>query len=330
MKLSELHFYDYAPAFKHKIQTPKTTMIVRKTLLIGVVDETGKEWYGECNAFDTDWYHFETIDSVKKNLTDWFERIKEQEIRDFNEAQKIADMLNDTPAARATIMMVLYQMFHDLPSFDVPMTVTVNGDMQKRLLRLDHVARIKIKWNRHIVEQVKMLTVMYPEIPISTDANQTLCEEDLPLLEQLSSYRLAYIEEPFPYLIDGQGIQNMPAIAIDEHATDENEILNAVNQFDVQVVVIKPFRVGGIDRALSLIEMLHKQGVTVVVGGMYELGLSRYFTALVSQYGDYAGDISPTGYYFEEDIVEKSGSLNNGRLHFEPPVVKQSMLKRYL
>ncbi|UXR79077.1 MULTISPECIES: o-succinylbenzoate synthase [unclassified Staphylococcus] len=329
MKLSELHFYEYTPIFKHKIQTPKTTMNVRKTLFIGVVDESGKEWFGECNAFETDWYHFETIETVKSTLENWFENVKGQEIQDFCEAQRIVENLNNTPAARATVMMALYQMFHDLPSFEVPMTVTVNGDMQKRFLRLDHAERIKIKWNCDIVEQVKMLTAMYPDIPITTDANQTLGEREIPLLNQLANYNLAYVEEPFPKLLKKEELENMPPIAIDEHATDEQAIVQAVEHNHVRVVVIKPFRVGGIDRALSLIDTLHNQGITVVIGGMYECGLSRYFTALASRYGDYAGDVTPCGYYFTDDIVMQSDRVINGRLQFKPPVIDASKLQHY-
>ena len=42
---------------------------------------------------------------------------------------------------------------------------------------------------------------------------------------------------------------------------------------------------------------------------MYEYGLSRYFTAMLSQYGDYPGDVTPAGYYFENDFVENEGIL---------------------
>ncbi|MGV3043044.1 o-succinylbenzoate synthase [Staphylococcus rostri] len=329
MKLLELHFYEFAPSFKHKIQTPKVTMTSRKTLFVGIIDDTGKEWFGECNAFETDWYHFETIASVKKVLSQWFEAVKGQNVNRFTEAQALVEPLNDTPAARATVMMALYQMFHDLPSFEVPMTITVNGDMQHRLVRLDHAARIKIKWNCNIVEQVKMLAVMYPDVPITTDANQTLSVHDLPLLHALAKYRLAYIEEPFPTLTEAQNVEDLPPIAIDEQAIDEETIMQAVERHGAKVVVIKPFRVGGIDRALTLIEQLQARDVTVVVGGMYECGLSRYFTALASRYGDYAGDVTSEGYYFAEDVVERAGQLKQGKLLFEPPVIKPRVLRRY-
>ncbi|QLK86320.1 o-succinylbenzoate synthase [Staphylococcus sp. 17KM0847] len=326
MKLLELHFYHYAPVFKHKIQTPKVIMEKRETLFIGTVDEKGKEWFGECNAFETDWYHFETIDTVKHVLSQWFEKIRGREIANFKAAQELLDDLNETPAARATMVMAMYQMFHQLPTFDIPMTLTINGDMEHRLMRLDRAGRIKIKWNANIVEQVKMLTTMYPHIPISTDANQTLSTKDKGLLEALKHYNLAYIEEPFESLDQYEYSEKMPSIAIDEHATDQQTILEALSRYDIRVVIVKPFRLGGIDRALELIDLLRAYDVSVVIGGMYECGLSRYFTALLSQKGDYAGDITPTGYYFIEDIVDNTGWLEGDKLYFEPPIVNTERL----
>ncbi len=34
---------------------------------------------------------------------------------------------------------------------------------------------------------------------------------------------------------------------------------------------------------------------------MYEYGLSRYFTAMLARKGDYPGDVTPAGYYFDQD-----------------------------
>ena len=48
--------------------------------------------------------------------------------------------------------------------------------------------------------------------------------------------------------------------------------------------MVKPFRLGGIDRALELIHLKEKD-IKVIVGGMYEYGLSRYFTALLAKKG---------------------------------------------
>ena len=41
-----------------------------------------------------------------------------------------------------------------------------------------------------------------------------------------------------------------------------------------------------------------KEKYKVCSWGMYEFGLSRYFTAMLAKEGSYPGDITPHGYYF--------------------------------
>jgi L-alanine-DL-glutamate epimerase-like enolase superfamily enzyme len=43
------------------------------------------------------------------------------------------------------------------------------------------------------------------------------------------------------------GVTHYPAIAIDEKATDLQSILKIIHQYPITAVVVKPFRLGGID-----------------------------------------------------------------------------------
>ena len=62
---------------------------------------------------------------------------------------------------------------------------------------------------------------------------------------------------------------------------------------------------------------------------MYEYGLSRYFTAMLARKGDYPGDVTPAGYYFDQDVVTKSGILKRGDSNFAPPLVDITQLQPY-
>ena len=93
--------------------------------------------------------------------------------------------------------------------------------------------------------------------------------------------------------------------------------------------MVKPFRLGGIDRALELIHLLKEKDIKVIVGGMYEYGLSRYFTALLAKEGSYPGDITPDGYYFETDFTQGIGKLKEGLIYFNPPKVNINALSVY-
>lgn len=325
MRLTDMQFYLYEPSFTHPIRTPKVTMTHRKTLFVKWTDDQQQAWFGECNAFDTAWYHHETINDVMHVLKVWFEGVRGLDLKSFEEAQQCVATLNPYPAARATVMMALYQMFHNLESFHVPMTLTINGDFTQRMMRLDGVGRIKIKWTSQMLDQVKMLATMYPDIPISTDANQTLTESNTKALKRLKPY-LAFIEEPFETLDVQKDYSHFPPIALDEQATRLTTIEQLTQNPDIKTVVLKPFRLGGIDCVLEAMHVLQSKGIHVVIGGMYECGLSRYFTAWLSQWGDYAGDVTPEGFYFEQDVTNNAGRLHNGQLYFEPPVVNQSLL----
>lgn len=120
----------------------------------------------------------------------------------------------------------------------------------------------------------------------------------------------------------------LPPVAIDEKADTVGNILEILDNYAIDVVVLKPFRLGGIDKVMDIIKMLNDKNVKIVIGGMYEYGLSRYFTAMLAQFSNYPSDITPEGYYFENDMVDRAGILKRGSIYFEPPKVKSTRLTR--
>lgn len=325
MQLTALHFYHYSEPFKSVIHTPKITLTHRDCLIIEVFNEKGKSFFGECNAFQTDWYDKETIASVQETLTQWFPTVKNQNYDTFESWQEDLRSLEATPAARATIVMALYQMYNDLPSFSVDYGATVSGLTESQLYTLAQTqpARIKLKWSDHLREDLIQLHQLDFKYQLAIDANESLNLSHQPDLQQLINDNVIYIEEPFKSLslLDEVNAKQIPPVAIDEKATSIEQILTNIQTYPIEVVILKPFRLGGIDKVLELMQELQQQGVKVVVGGMYEYGLSRYFTALLAKAGDYPGDVTPAGYYFENDFVANSGVLKEGRIDFHPPQI---------
>ena len=43
-------------------------MHARKVLIIEIINQEGNSYFGECNAFETNWYANETIDTVYHSL----------------------------------------------------------------------------------------------------------------------------------------------------------------------------------------------------------------------------------------------------------------------
>ncbi|MDC6326998.1 o-succinylbenzoate synthase [Staphylococcus auricularis] len=327
--LKALHFYQYSEPFKETITTPKVTLTEREVLVIGIETEEA-QYFGECNAFSTAWYDVVTINDVITHLKDWFQNVKGATVATFEAAQRLADELNDCPTARSTVIMALYQMFYPLKSLSVDYGATVSGMSQSKLEQLNQTApkRVKLKWSADVLDDIRAVQGLSFSPSIALDANESLTFQDMTLLKQLEQDTILYLEEPF---IDFQNelIEEAAAyvlIAIDEKATSEADIMHLVKQYPIDTVILKPFRLGGIDKVYTVMKQLQQRGLHVVVGGMYEFGLSRYFTALIARFGDFPGDVTPDGYYFEQDFVPQSGILKGGSILFEPPRVEAERL----
>lgn len=331
MKIVDMKLYTVELPFKAPIVTPKITLSTRQALILELVTDDNSHYFGECNAFDTDWYFDETIEVVKQQLQQWFEANKYKAFSTFEDIQQMVISLEAYPATRSTIIMATYQMFYKLYNITVDYGGTVSGLTAERLqqLRDTQPKRVKVKWSNTIKADLQHLIALAHRPNLVIDGNESIAKNDAARLTQLYADDILYIEEPFYNLTTFNQVPNLP-LAIDEKAISTTAILDIVNNYNVEVVVLKPFRLGGLDRVLSLIQKLEQYNVKTVIGGMYEYGLSRYFTAMLAQYATYPGDITPAGYYFQQDIVKDSGLLNNGRLEFNPPVIDLTQLNPVL
>lgn len=320
MKINELKFYLYSQAFKSPIVTPKVSLDKRECLIIELITETGDTYFGECNAFKTPWYDKETISSVKQQIEQWFVSIKNKDVYSFEEWQSLLNTLNHCPAARSTVVMALYQMYYKLKAFKVEYGATVSGwsDAQFATLKQTQPKRIKVKYSNQLISDINKLKSLEFPFDIVIDANESLDINQYQEINKDMNQNILYIEEPFANINTLKQFDNEPQlpIAIDEKATSIDDIQFIVSHYQIDTVVLKPFRLGGIDRVIETIDYLKNRGINIVVGGMYEYGLSRYFTAMLSQYGDYPGDVTPAGYYFENDFVENEGILKEGMIEF--------------
>lgn len=326
MKVIDLNYYIYDQSFKSPIVTPKIHLNTRKALVIEFKVANGESYFGECNAFETDWYDSETIDSVKQTIENWSSQIINKKFNHFEDWKPFLNQLNDTPSARATVCMAIFQMYHQLDEFRVKYGATVSGLNAAQIHQLEQTRpqRIKVKWTDHIIDDLKVLQESLSfKFDLVLDANESLTKQNIGTLQKIKDYKPLYVEEPFKELeyLKKLNENEIPAIAIDEKAASFQTIQSICKLYPIKVVVLKPFRLGGIDKTLDMIHLLKTHNIRVVIGGMYEYGLSRYFTAFLAQYSDYPGDITPEGYYFERDFVNNSGILKEGMIKFIPPKV---------
>ena len=332
MKIVDMHIYLYNERFNTPIITPKIKLERRKALFVALVTENNSYYYGECNAFETDWYTSETIGDAQIQVEDWFDSIKDIEFYTFDEILRSLKHLSKYPATRSMIVMACYQMFFKLTDFSVAYGATINGSSEENILQLSQTQpeRVKVKWSDSILNDIKSIKQLPFKPNIVVDANESITESEIVKLTTIGHDQLLYLEEPFKSLnmLNQFDAYELPPVAIDEKADTIDNILEVIDDFAIDVVVLKPFRLGGIDKVMNTIKMLKDKNVKIVIGGMYEYGLSRYFTAMLAQFSSYPSDITPEGYYFEKDVVDCAGILKGGSIYFEPPKVISTRLTR--
>lgn len=332
MPNNEMNFYSFKAPFRIPIKTPLIELEQREILVVEWVNRDGQSYFGECNAFTTDWYHFETIASVKDVLSQWFPKCKHAELTNEVEALNLLEDLNDFPNARSVMSMIFYQMFNELEPITIDYGATINQQMEQYFKQYDQKipSRIKLKWHNNIQRDINYLEEHYPDVHRVIDANGTIEAKDIPLLNTFNTKNFIYIEQPFKNIESYKAHRsslNLP-IFIDESATSLEHIKQFQHVGIIDGVVIKPSRVGGIDKAIEMINYCKAHHLKYVIGGMYEFGLSSYFTAMLAQDSDYPSDITPNDYYFTDDIVVEGSTLQQNKIKYSIPQVNQSKLKK--
>ena len=67
MKIKAINLFEYEEPFQSPMITPKIKLNERKSLIIEILTHDDQSYYGECNAFATNWYDNETIESNRNN-----------------------------------------------------------------------------------------------------------------------------------------------------------------------------------------------------------------------------------------------------------------------
>ncbi|WP_414055312.1 enolase C-terminal domain-like protein [Macrococcus equi] len=321
MKMTKLNFYTFEAPFKVPVKTNLVTLNHRKVLVIGIVID-GTEYFAEANCFETPWYHDETISYVADRVRTIFKRLKGKEIDTLGTLQYYLDA--DSPNASSCFDVIAYQYFNQLRPVVIPIGQTLHHDATE--INPD-ASRIKLKMHDKILEQVCTIR-KESNIKIVIDANGLLSEAHFDLMNALSKSDILYFEEPFHSIKTYDALlKRYPDIhlAIDESATDRS----AIQQFydiGVQTAVIKYSRLGGITQSFAI--QNDCPDIALVSGGMYEFGLSKYFTAMLGEAFCTVPDVTPKGTYFDNDFTIYEEYIADKQLHLSVPLVVKNKLQR--
>jgi O-succinylbenzoate synthase len=159
------------------------------------------------------------------------------------------------------------------------------------------------------VDRIRAVQSAIGSTPVAADANGSYA--DASQLDELDRLGLAYLEQPLPpgrpwdELALARRRLRTP-IAWDESLTSVVEIDAALRAEAVDVVSIKPARLGGVQAAARAVRRCEAAGLPAFVGGMLELGIGRAAAAAVASMSGCTlpTDLGPSDAYVEQDVCE--------------------------
>lgn len=153
---------------------------------------------------------------------------------------------------------------------------------------------------------------VFPALRLAADANGALAgssAQDL-LAAGLDELRLDELEQPYPAddLLASAALQARCAtpIALDESITSLATLRTAHALRALNVVNVKPARLGGPCEAAAMAAWAVGEGLGVFVGGMLELGVGRAMATAVAAGGrtTLPTDVGPSAQYVLDDLTE--------------------------
>lgn len=181
--------------------------------------------------------------------------------------------------------------------------------------------RIKLKiepgWD---IEPTATVRERYPDVPLQVDANQAYGPADIDHLIELDQFNLLLIEQPFAEedLVTHAELAEAGTtpVCLDESIVDTTTLYQAIALKAVDVVNIKPGRVGGYLEAVDIHDICVTHKIPVWCGGMVETGLGRAANVGLAALPGFtlAGDVSASDRFFTRDIITTPFVLRDGGL----------------
>jgi len=172
--------------------------------------------------------------------------------------------------------------------------------------------RIKLKiqpgWD---YEPVKLIRQKYgSDLKLQVDANTAYRRKDFDLLKKLDEFDLLLIEQP----LDEEDILGHAKLAgyietpvcLDESIVSANSARDAIELGAVDIINIKPSRVGGYLESVRIHDVAVANNIPVWCGGMLETGIGRAANLALAALPGFTlpGDTSASSRYFEVDTTE--------------------------
>jgi len=298
----------------------------------------GRSHWGECVAGEGPWYSYETVETAWQMLKGYLvPAVLGRELADVAALEALFVPVRGHRMAKASLEMAFTAALAEearkpLATFlggvrdriETGVSVGIQTSIDELLdMIARHLAegyrRIKVKiepgWDLQVIAAIR---ARYPEITLMADANSAYDLDDGAHLAQLDQFRLLMLEQPLAPgdLVDHAALQRQLAtpICLDESIEDPRNARHALQLGACKVINIKPGRVGGFAESRRIHDLARNAGVPVWCGGMLETGIGRACNVALATLPNFRlpGDISASGRYWAEDIVEPPFTLARG------------------
>lgn len=289
--------------------------------------------WGEVAAWPEPWFSEETVATALYVL----ERYLGPSLLKRGDLETMRNSVRGHPMAKAGLEAAFLDLVGKLSGRSLaavlggaptPVPVGISVGIQATLKDLSRIVdaslsrgyrRIKIKirpgWD---VEPIRQLRTLFGEFDLSVDANGAYGRPDIDRLREFDEFELSMLEQPFepndlPAHASLQRITRTP-ICLDESVRDARGLEVAAALGAGRIVNIKPGRVGGLRQAGAVQNLADEINVDTFCGGMLETGIGRAanlaFASLTE--GRIAHDLSPSGRYFERDLIDPPIEMSDG------------------
>lgn len=339
MKIVETELHEIAIPLKEPFIISGGAITERRSLIVVLRDDEGREGFGEAPAFELPFYSEETLGTARHTLTEvllpriWSREFEgpaavdvalRENVRGNAFARAAVETAAwDLSAARSgtSIARILAASLAVTPAAAIPCGVAVGIPVTRSLDALAATVlqsldsgyrRVKIKvmpgWDVDPVRRV-LAVLQGTGIPLTVDANGAYAwPEHERALRDLDQFGLLYIEQPLApeELVGHAELSRVLAtpVCVDETLTSAGVARQLLSLGGPLVWNIKVHRVGGLSEVARIWRLARDGGATLWAGTMPESGIgSQAPLAAAALPGfDYPSDLEPSARWFGRNM----------------------------
>lgn len=177
--------------------------------------------------------------------------------------------------------------------------------------------RVKLKvrpgWDLNVIRAVRGA---FPKLIFHVDCNSAYRLDDYKVFEAIDQFGLSMIEQPLAHddLLDHAKLQRkiQTPICLDESLVSPEKALKAIEIGAARWFNIKPGKVGGVTRAVKIIQIAERAAIPCWIGGMLEssIGASHCLALATLSNIKYPSDLTPSRKFYEKDLAHPELQLS--------------------